>query len=171
MKTHTARQLHDKPKASGLKSSGFSIYAFFLVHMLAFGSSGFFLAYGSDEPDVMFNFMHGGIAIVVYIAFYFAIFGREEVKWMFINAGLGILGIYSQIGWILDAWLGKRIMDYPYYLHLVPFIYYVLYTFLLRQAVLQITGARDNEQRRRWVDNAYIAISLAVYLGLLIFKA
>lgn len=170
MKIQSDELSYAKNNALGLRSKGYFIYPFFLIHMLAFGWSGFFLAYGGDEPDVMFNFMHGGIAIVVYIAFYFAIFGREEVKWMFINAGLGILGIYSQIGWILDAWLGKHIADYPYYLHLVPFTYYVLYTFLLRQAVLQITGARDNEQRRRWVDNAYIAISLAVYLGLLIFK-
>src|SRR5690606_27486770 len=76
------------------------IYPFFLFHMLMFGISGFVLAYGADG-DVGFLYMHGGIAIVVYLVFYFAIFGREQVKWMFINAGLGILGIYSQIGWIL----------------------------------------------------------------------
>src|SRR3546814_10016457 len=69
--------------------------------------------------DVAFLFSHGGIAIVVYLVFYFAIFGREQVKWMFINAGLGILGIYSQIGWILGLF-GRNADDYPAYVHVVP---------------------------------------------------
>src|SRR3546814_4428460 len=47
------------------------IYPFFLFHMLMFGISGFVLAYGADG-DVAFLYMHGGIAIVVYLVFYFA---------------------------------------------------------------------------------------------------
>lgn len=82
----------------GLKSMWFVVYPFFLIHMFAFGYSGFSMAYADDQPNVMFLFMQGGLAIFVYMQFYFAIFGKEEVKWMFINAGLGILGIYSQIG-------------------------------------------------------------------------
>src|SRR3546814_2721555 len=85
------------------------IYPFFLFHMLMFGISGFVLAYGADG-DVAFLYMHGWIAIVVYLVFYFAIFGREQVKWMFFNAGLGILGIYSQIGSILGL-LGRNAED------------------------------------------------------------
>src|SRR3546814_6446770 len=64
----------------------FFIYPFFLFHMLMFGISGFVLAYGADG-DVAFLYMHGGIAIVVYLVFYSAIFGREQVKWMFIKIG------------------------------------------------------------------------------------
>ena len=60
--------------------------------------------------------MHGGIAIVVYTVFYLAIFGLDEVKWMFINGGLGVLGIYSQIGWILGLF-GRKISDYPVHVH------------------------------------------------------
>ena len=37
------------------------IYPFFLVHMAAFGASGFFLAYGTDKTDVLFLYMHGGL--------------------------------------------------------------------------------------------------------------
>jgi uncharacterized membrane protein len=66
------------------------IYPFFLVHMLMFGASGFFMAYNDEPAPVGFLFMHGGLAIFVYMAFYFTIFGRDEVKWMLINAALGV---------------------------------------------------------------------------------
>jgi hypothetical protein len=94
---------------------------------------------------------------------YLAIFGRDEVKWMFINAFLGLLGIYSQIGWLLSLF-GKKIGDYPFYVHVIPFLYFVLYTFLLRHAVIDITRSRENPRRRNLIENCYIAISIAVYL-------
>lgn len=154
------------PASRGLSAmhgkAGWFIYPFFGIHMLMFGLSGFLMAYAADGPDLMFLYMHGGIAIVVYMVFYLAIFGRDEVKWMLINAGLGILGIYSQVGWILERF-GKRIDDYPWQVHVVPFLYYVLYTFLLRQFLLDVTRSRDNPQRRRWVNNAYVVVSLLVY--------
>jgi len=142
------------------------IYPFFGIHMLMFGLSGFFMAYSSSRPDLLFIYMHGGIAIVVYLAFYLAIFGRDEVKWMLINAALGVLGIYSQVGWLL-ARFGKRIDDYPWYVHVTPFLYYMLYTFLLRQFLIDVTRSRDNPARRALVNNAYVAVSLLVYLGTL----
>lgn len=137
------------------------IYPFFLVHMLAFGLSGFVLAYGSDA-DVAFLYMHGGLAIVVYMVFYLVIFGRDRVKWMLINAALGIVGIYSQIGWILGLF-GRNASDYPWHVHAIPVLYYVLYTFLLRQLLLDVTRSRDNPARRRLVEIAYVVLSLAVY--------
>jgi hypothetical protein len=76
--------------------SWLTVYPFFLIHMLAFGLSGFLLAYSGEAP-VPFLYLHGGIAILVYTIFYVTIFGVDEVKWMFINAGLGLLGIVSQI--------------------------------------------------------------------------
>lgn len=145
------------------------IYPFFLLHMLAFGVSGFVLAYAEQPTDVLFLYMHGGIAITVYIAFYLVIFGVDDVKWMFINAGLGVIGIYSQIGWIL-ARFGRRIDDYPAYVHVVPFLYYVLYTFLLRQLVLDIAHARNDLRRRRVVEWIYVVGSLAIYGFWLVVK-
>jgi hypothetical protein len=32
--------------------------------------------------------------------FYLRCFGRDEVQLMFVNAALGLFGIYSQIGWL-----------------------------------------------------------------------
>lgn len=147
------------PTASAM---GFFLYPFFLFHMLMFGGSGFLMAYGDGGTPALFLFVHGGIAITVYLVFYLTLFGKDQVKWMLINAALGILGIYSQVGWIL-ARFGKRIGDYPWYVHLVPFTYYVLYTFLLRQLLLDLTGSRNDPTRRRWVESLYVVGSLALY--------
>jgi len=138
-------------------------YGFFLIHMLAFGLSGFFLAYlDAENPDLVFIYMHGGIAILVYLVFYLVIFGIDEVKWMFINAALGLFGIYAQIDLILGLF-GKRASDFSAAVHLVPFLYYVLYTFLLYQALLDFSGARDNPRRKRIVESAYVLLSVGVY--------
>jgi hypothetical protein len=155
--------INNKTYTKGTDVPWYMIYPFFLVHMLMFGGSGFFMAYATHRPSVLFLYLHGGIAITVYTMFYLTIFGRDEVKWMFINAFLGILGIYSQIGWLL-SFLGKRIQDYPFYVHVIPFLYFVLYTFLLRHAVVDITQSREDPKRRKFIENCYIAISVAVYL-------
>lgn len=156
----------DRPALVADRSIGRFIYPFFMFHMLAFGLSGFFLAYGSDTPDLGFIYAHGGLAIGVYLAFYLVLFGVDQVKWMLINAGLGILGIYAQIGWILGRF-DRRVEDYPWYVHVVPFLYYVLYTFLLRQFLLDITRSRTDARRRAWVESGYVVASLLVYAYLL----
>ena len=158
-------QINGKPAESMDKMKRF-MYPFFAVHMLMFGLSGFLLSYATSPPEMVFIYLHGGIAIIVYLAFYLAIFGLDEVKWMVINAALGVLGIYSQIGWIL-ARFGKQIDDYPWYVHVTPFLYYVLYTFLLRQFLLDVTRSRDNPGRRAVVNNVYVVVSLLVYGGML----
>ena len=144
------------------------IYLFFGIHMLMFGLSGFLMAYAPAVPDLMFLYMHGGIAIVVYMVFYLTIFGRDQVGWMLVNAGLGILGIHAQIGWIL-ARFGKDIDDYPWQVHVIPFLYYILYTFLLRQFLIDVTRSRNDPQRKRMVDAAYVAFSLLVY-GVMLWR-
>jgi hypothetical protein len=155
--------INHKTYPKGTDVPWYMIYPFFLVHMLMFGGSGFFMAYAKSHPPVLFLYLHGGIAITVYTLFYLNIFGRDEVKWMFINAFLGLLGLYSQIGWLLSLF-GKRIRDYPFYVHVIPFLYFVLYTFLLRHAVVDITQSREDPKRRKLIENCYIAISVAVYL-------
>jgi hypothetical protein len=166
MKLHTALNINGKHHPAGSEVAWYVIYPFFVFHMLMFGGSGFLLAYASDA-DTGFLYMHGGIAILVYIVFYLAMFGVDEVRWMFINAGLGLLGIRAEIGWLLGLF-GKRIDDYPWYVHVIPFLYYILYTFLLRQMLLDATQARENPARRRKVEGLYVVVSLAVYLILLL---
>jgi len=142
----------------------YSIYPFFLLHMLAFGGSGFFMAYAAKRPDTLFLYAHGGFAILIYTIFYITIFGLDEVKWMFINAGLGLLGIYTQMGWLLSLF-GKRIGDYPLSSHVIPFLYYTLYTFLIRHALLDLTQAHEDEDKKQKVEYSYIAVSIAVSLA------
>lgn len=145
------------------------IYPFFLFHMGMFGASGFFMAYGAKDIELGFLYMHGGIAIFVYLVFYLAIFGLDEVKWMLINAGLGLLGIWAEIDFIL-GWFGKSASDYSPGVHVTPFLYYILYTFLLRQLVLDLTHSRDDPARKRLVEGLYIAISLLLYVVLLVLR-
>lgn len=152
----------DFDTAEKMQAQMWFIYPFFGFHMLMFGLSGFLMAYTSNSPGLLFLYLHGGIAISVYLIFYLVIFGRDEVKWMLINAALGILGIYSQIGWLLQRF-GKNIDDYPWQVHVTPFLYYVLYTFLLRQFLLDITRSRANPTRKAWVNHAYVVLSLVVY--------
>lgn len=159
MKLSRDISINGRTHAKGTEVPWKTIYPFFMVHMLMFGGSGFLMAYGTNRPPLSFMYAHGGIAITVYTVFYLAIFGLDEVKWMFINAGLGLLGIYTQIGWILSLF-GKKIGDYPLSVHVTPFLYFVLYTFLLRQALLDMTGARGDEQKQRLVDNVYVALSV-----------
>lgn len=166
MKLHSSLTINGKRYAAGTTISPWKIYPFFLIHMAMFGASGFLMAYGSSEDvPVGFLFMHGGIAITVYVVFYFAIFGRDEVKWMFINAALGIYGVIAQVDWILGFW-GKSVGDFSAVVHVVPFLYYVLYTFLLRQMVLDFSGSRDSETKRRRVDWLYIGGSVLGYSAL-----
>ncbi len=157
------------PAAASANRLGCMVYPFFGVHMLGFGISGFVIAYQERQPDLGFLFMHGGIAIAVYLVFYLAIFGRDQVKWMLINGALGVFGIHAQIGWIL-ARFGRNIDDYPWQAHVIPMLYYVLYTFLLRQFVIDATRSRGNPARRRAVEMVYVLASVLVY-GLILWRA
>ena len=122
MKLRSAMTINGKHRAVGSEISWKVIYPFFFVHMLMFGGSGFFMAYTADGPPLSFLFMHGGIAITVYVVFYFAMFGFDEIKWMFINAGLGLFGIMAQIDWLL-ALFDKQVADYSPIVHVIPFTY------------------------------------------------
>ena len=173
MKIHGTITINGVKYHEGDEIAWYSVYPFFMVHMLMFGASGFFMAYSGhleddDGQKTVFLFMHGGLAITVYLGFYVVIFGLDSVKWMFINAGLGLFGIYAQIGWIL-AIFGKQASDFPIYVHVIPFLYYMLYTFLLHQMVLDVTGAREDEVRRKMVDSFYVVGSVMVYVLIYLF--
>jgi len=169
MKLRSDIRINGKLHRKGTTIPWYSIYPFFLIHMLMFGLSGFFMAYSSGGPDLSFLYMHGGIAILVYTIFYISIFGVDETRWMFINAALGLLGIYAQIDIIL-SFFGKQASDYPASVHVIPFLYYILYTFLLYQMVLDVSDARESPEKKRVVERFYIAGSVLVYGTIFIFK-
>jgi hypothetical protein len=135
------------------------VYPFFLIHMGAFGLVGFLLAYGGLTLDVV---IQGLIAIPIYLVFYLAIFGRDEIMWMFINAGLGVFGIASQLDFILGLF-GRHVSDYPTEVHIIPALYWIMYTFLVRHLLLDLFGAREDPLRRSRVHVGYVVGSIAVY--------
>lgn len=153
--------INGKHYSKGSYISPWKVYPFFLFHMLIFGGSGFAMAYFFEAP-ASFLYMHGGFAILVYLVFYLTIFGRDEVKWMLINAALGIFGLYSEVG-ILLSFADKNIGSFPFYIHVIPFMYYVLYTFLLRQLFLEVTGSRDDEVKSKKINQFYLVFSLITY--------
>ena len=165
MKLHSPMTINGRAYKAGDSVTPWPIYAFFLVHMGMFGASGFLIAYSGDAPDVGFLYMHGGFACLVYLLFYLAIFGREEVKWMLVNAAIGVYGIWTEIDWLLSKF-GKDANDYAWYVHVIPFLYWVLYTFLVWQLVLDFTKARGNPERRNLVKIGYVTIMLALYTTL-----
>jgi hypothetical protein len=163
MKIASSIKINNRTYAKGTDISWYKIYPFFLIHMLMFGGSGFLMAYSDPGPPLLFLYAHGGFAILIYTIFYISIFGRDEVKWMFINSGLGLLGIYSQIGWLLSLF-GKKIDDYPIYAHVIPFLYFVLYTFLIRHAILDLMKAREDNMRKKRVEYAYVVTFVGIYI-------
>ena len=164
MKLHGSLTINGKQYAAGDEIAGRAVYPFFLLHMGIFGASGFFMAYGAGDVPLPFLFLHGGFAILIYLVFYLAIFGKDEVKWMLINAALGIFGISTEIGWLLGLF-GKSPGEFGWARHVVPFGYYVLYTFLLRHMLLDATDSRDDPQRRRRIESAYVWGSALLYLA------
>lgn len=139
------------------------IYPIFLLQMLFFGGGSLWVAYGLETPhtDTLYGF--GAITIFIYMVLYLIVFGIDEIKWLFINSFLGFAGIYIQLEWIVSLF-NKNINDYPLNIHVVPFIYYILYTFLIRQLVLDLTNARYNLTKKKYIEISYILISLAVYI-------
>jgi len=163
MKLHGSISIGNRKYNKGDEIPWYKVYPFFLVHMFMFGGSGFLMAYADEGPRVFFLYMHGGFAVLIYTVFYLAMFGRDQVKWMFINAALGLVGIYTQIGWILSLF-GKKICDYPIQVHVIPFLYFVLYTFLLRHAVLDITHSREDHRKKKRVEYGYVAVLVVGYI-------
>jgi len=134
------------------------VYVFFLVHMFAFGGSGFYLAYGEDTPYIM-TLMHGSIAIFVYIIFYITLFGLDKVVWMFINAILGLAQTYFVINFLGQFFVNNwDFYNYPFYRHIIPAIYIVLYLFLIRQLIYDII---KNEKITNFI---FIFINIIMYL-------
>jgi hypothetical protein len=143
--------------------AGMFVYPFFLIHMGAFGFVGFLLTYSGLALDVVV--MQGIIAIPLYLIFYLFIFGRDEILWMFVNAGLGVFGIASQLDFILGLF-GKHVSDYPPEVHIIPALYWIMYTFLVRHLLLDLFGARVDPLKRSRVHIGYVLGSVAVYGGL-----
>jgi hypothetical protein len=145
------------------------IYPFFLFQMLGFGGPTFYFAYAGDGSDAMIGLAVALISTPIYLIFYRGIFGREEVRWIFINGALGILGIAAEVRWLLSL-AGKQFDDYPWIAHIGPFMFYMMCTFLLRHAALDLLDARSKPELTASVERHYVLVSLLVYCGSLLLQ-
>ena len=169
MRVHGEISLGGTRYAAGDEVPAAKVYPLFLLHMGIFGASGFFLAYSDPGAPLAFLWMHGAFAILVYLVFYLAIFGLDEVRWMVANAALGLLGIYTEIDWLLGL-TGRHAADFSWARHAIPFGYYVLYTFLLRHMVVDALSTRADPVRRRRVEAGYVWVSALSYLALWLWR-
>lgn len=112
------------------------IYLFFLVHMWAFWTACFYISY-FQSIDFEFLIPFASISISIYLLFYFVIFWTWKVKDMFVNAIVGCLWIYAWL-WDILSFFGENINSFHIYVHIVPWIYFVMYTFLLRNLLKDI---------------------------------
>lgn len=145
----------------------YTVYPIFLLHVGIVGYLCFIFTYLPEVTPMqglryVILMIVSGFASLLYLIFYWVIFGRDEIKWLIINAGLGFYGVYYEMGFILTS-IGRSIHDYPAMAHVAPFSLYILYTFLLRQLVIDITGSRENPLRQKYINVIYTVISLIVY--------
>ena len=154
------------------------IYLFFIAHMGVFGTATFFLTYG--EQNIEFATMFGGFAVFVYAIFYLVIFGFDELKWLFINSLLGVLGIYGWLEELAHYFLPNAVggeafvntiytkytsfSQFPIAWHLLPGTFFIMYEFLLRNFLIDLFGARKKTERKRSVGILFILISIIQFL-------
>jgi hypothetical protein len=166
MKIHGDIQINGTWYAKGSDVPWYKIYPVFLFHMGAFGTFAFIAAYSLNfSAPALFFF--GGITILIYMIFYISIFGLDEIKWMLLNAAIGI----TAFSWLLDRLLmlfGKRYNDYPLSVHIIPMTYIVIYTFLIRQAILDITDSRHDINKKQRTEDACATIFTMIIFYLLL---
>lgn len=118
------------------------------------------IAYNSEEPIPMVYYF-GGSWAVLFSYFSFCMFGPEALKWLFINIALGSIGVFVQIGWYL-AYFGKSFSDYPFGIHAIIALLYILGAFLIRNLFIDMVKAREIKSRQKIADNLYIYLVLLI---------
>jgi hypothetical protein len=162
MRIHGHITLNKRRYAPGDEVSPLAVYPTFFAFFLVFCTPTYLLAYLSETPDVGGVYALGIFGSVFFLGFYLTIFGPDEVKWMLVNAALGVFGIFGQISWIMSTFFFKAIDELSWYVHVMPFLIFVLFTFLARQALTDLLGGRDNEARRRVADILHVVVSVAL---------
>ena len=164
---HGNLTINGKKYRKGDYVSAWSVYPFFLLHMLFMGFFVFHDAYFRGPTEEISYF--GDVFIIgIYLFFYIPIFGIDEVKWLIKNSLVGMFGVYAEVD-ILLSYFNKNISEFPFYVHIFPFLFYSLYTFLFRQIFIDITYSRGNKKRTEIVSYIYLFLSLAIY-SFLFFK-
>ncbi len=150
-----------------------SFYFFFAIHMLGFGGITVSITYFPEEwtptPTYGNTLIFGGFALFIYSVFYVVTFKLEDLMSYVRDSLLGLYGVLSTISLLL-SFFERSFWDYPLYYHILPTVYYIMYTFLFYQALLDIMRARDNEQKRKHATKVFTYGSLIIYTILFLWS-
>ena len=80
---------------------------------------------------------------------------------MFLNALFGLLRKGVQVGWLLSLF-DRDSSTCPLSVYVTPFLFFLLYSFLMRRAVLDLINSLDDPARRKTMKKRYIGVTLAV---------
>ncbi|MFZ2718309.1 MAG: hypothetical protein WAZ12_00735 [Candidatus Absconditicoccaceae bacterium] len=115
--------------------TSYKFYILISILIIIFSSLGFYLTY--FENKLIISYIMSSLYILFFLMFYFLAFGRDKIKRMFITSLIGISSIYSQLSNILK-YFDKNINEFSWIYHIIPGIYFILFSFLLRRALVDI---------------------------------
>lgn len=137
------------------------IYIFLVLHGAVFTSVSFYLIYWADKSeDPYFGYIWGGIGAIVYSIIYFGLFAKEKLLWAFIN---GTIAFFQILSIRKSNSFFEELESLPWYTHIVPIIYFVLYTFLLRHICLKISSAISPKFGIKIGNTGFVLINIGVW--------
>ena len=164
MKLKTDIGIGHKTYRKGSHLPWFRVYGLFLFTIAAIFWVVFDIIYLQRDSDLGFVLFFGLFIPALYLLAYRSIFGITEVRWLIINSAIGIIGIITELDWVLSYLYDKNLSDFPIYYHIIPCAHYILLTFVLRQAVIDTFNSRDNKARRKYVNLGFVLVTLTVYI-------
>ncbi|EKE29455.1 MAG: hypothetical protein ACD_2C00172G0003 [uncultured bacterium (gcode 4)] len=144
-----------------------SAYPILVPHVLIFGFTWFMLFYSHQRPAM--GFLIWLITTISYLIVYVQLFGKEQIRDMLIGGLIWVIQVY---GWleILAAkaidWTKefKTFDSMPMYYHLIPATYFIMWTFLVKNVIIDLIWARNNPEKMNLTYKLFYAISLLIFI-------
>ena len=142
------------------------VYGFFTVIIALHFWLVFDITYIQQDIVLGFTLCFGIFLPVLYLLAYRSIFGLAEIRWLIVNSIIGIIGVLAELDWVLSYFYDKSLSDFNVFFHIIPCVHYIMFTFVLRQAVIDSFHARYNLKRREYVNLGFTLISTILYVAL-----
>ena len=140
-------------------------FPFFIAHAVLFGLVVLLFAYAqySSAMGLVILFIWGFLGVLCYLMVYSALFGLDSFKWIVSNTALALFGFSAELHLLID-WFNVETANIAWYRNMLPYAYYVMYTFWFRQLVLAAFGAREDTSKGERVSNYFLVVCLLIYL-------